>query len=286
MVDILIGNVRLENLLIFIFLFLVTAVAGNTSYALIRKVLDDRISLRNSKLIAKVIEYIIFIAGLSYGFYFLLGLELKAFAASLGIIGIAIAFASQQIIQNVIAGVLIAVNRPVQLDDWIEMSGTGISNVKDVTLTRTVLRDNSGRLYYIPNSVMISSTIINYTRSGFIEVPVSLKVPHGSDIEIIEKVIKYVANENPGILPNVPKKEKDIITKIIDLPSIKMLFKEKPDLRMFEPHILVSDVSDSAVTLSIRLWIREIYKKDKIISEFLEKLLKKFKEEKIDINPN
>ncbi len=149
-----------------------------------------------------------------------------------------------------------------------------------------MLRDISGRLYYIPNSVLISSTIINYTRSGFVEVPVSLKAPYGSDIEKIRKIIKNIANENPGILPHVPKKEKDILTKIIDMPSIKMLFKEKPDMRMFEPHVLISDVSDSGVTLSIRLWIREIYKKDKIISEFLDELLKRFKEEKIYINPN
>ena len=193
MFDILIGNVNIENFLIFIFIFFITAVAGNASYAMIRKLLDDRLSHRNSKIISKAIEYIIFIAGLSYGFYFILGLELKAFAASLGIIGIAVAFASQQIIQNLMAGLLIAVSRPVQLDDWIEMSGTGISNVKDITLIRTVLRDSSGRLYYIPNSVLISSTIINYTRSGFVEIPVSLKVPHGSDIEKIRKVIKSIA---------------------------------------------------------------------------------------------
>jgi small conductance mechanosensitive channel len=284
MMDILIGNVSLDNFLIFIFTFILTLVAGNVSYTLMRRLLDGRLSLRNSKLIAKVMEYAVYSAGLTAGVYYVLGLEFKAFVASLGIIGIAVAFASQQIIQNIIAGILIAVNRPIQLDDWVEISGgTGISNIKDITLTRTVLRDRSGRLYYIPNSVLISSIIINYTKSGFVEVPVSLKVPHPSDIEKIKNIIKDVANENPRILPNVHDNEKDIITRIIDLPSMKMLFKEKPDLSMFDPRIFISDLSESGVTLSIRLWIREINRKDEIISEFLEELLKKFKEEKIDI---
>lgn len=55
--DILIGNVSLDNFLIFIFIFILTLVAGNASYALIRRLLDGRLPLRNSKLIAKVMEY-------------------------------------------------------------------------------------------------------------------------------------------------------------------------------------------------------------------------------------
>lgn len=283
MVDILIGNVSLENLLIFIFIFIMAAVGGNAIYALIRRFLDERMALRYSKLMAKIAEYMIFIGGLSYGFYYVLGLELKAFAASLGIIGIAIAFASQQIIQNVIAGLLIAVNRPVQLDDWVEIGGSGISNVKDITLMRTVLRDRNGKIFYIPNSVVISSVIINYTKSGFVEIPVVLTIPHDTDIEKAKKILIEVANENPKILPNVPSKERDIITGIIYLPSIKMLFSEKPDLRMFEPRILISDISVPGITLSIRLWIREINRRDEIISDFLSESLKKFKQENIEL---
>jgi small conductance mechanosensitive channel len=287
MMDILIGNVSLDNFLIFILTFILTLVVGNVSYALMRRMLDDKLPLRYSKLIAKVTEYAVYAAGFSIGVYYVLRLDLKAFVASLGIIGIALAFASQQIIQNILAGILIAVNRPVQLDDWVEIGGgTGISNIKDITMTRTVLRDRSGRLFYIPNSVLISSIIINYTKSGFIELPISLKVSHVPDIEKIKNIIKDVANENPSILPNVHNNEIDIITKIIDLPSIKMLFKEKHDMSMFNPRIFISDLSESGIMLSIRIWIREINRKDEIISEFLEILLKKFGEEKIDLIQN
>ncbi len=274
---ILIGNVTLDNFLMFIFTFILTLVVGNLFYALIRRFLDGRLSLKNSKLIASVVQYAVFTLGFSYGVYHFLGLTLNALFASLGVIGIAVAFASQQIIQNFIAGVLIAVVRPIQLDDWVEISGSGISNIKDITLTRTVLRDINGKLFYIPNSVLISSTIINYTRSGFIEIPLPLTIPYTSDIEKVKKIIREVANENARILPNVPREEKDIITKILELPNIKALFKEL-DMCMFEPRVLISDVSDSKIKLSIRVWIREIDKKDEIVSEFLEILLKKFKE--------
>ncbi len=281
MVDILIGNVTLENLLIFIFTFIFTIAGGNLTYSIIRRLLDERLSLSNSKLIARVSEYAVFIIGFSYGLYYVLGLELRAFVASLGIIGIAAAFASQQVIQNFIAGILIAVSRPVQIDDWVEIGGSGIGNIKDVTLTRTVLRDKNGRLYYIPNSAVISSIITNYTKSGFVEISVPLTIPCCSYTEQVKRIIIDIAHENPKILPNVPSREKDIITKIIGLPNIKMLFKDKLDMSMFKPRILISGVSDSAITLSIRLWIREINNKDEIISEFFDELLKRFREEEI-----
>ncbi len=281
--DISTGGVTLENLLIFIFILITTFIAANFSYAVIRKLLDEKLSLGNSKLIARVTEYTVFILGFSFGLYFVLQSKLTALAASLGIIGIAVAFASQQLIQNFIASILISIGRPIRLDDWVDIGGSGISNIRDITLMRTVLRDKNGRLFYIPNSVLMSSVIINYTKSGFVEIPVPLKVSFGSDLEKIRKIIFEVANEHANILPNVSWKERNIIARLFELPGIKMLFKDKMDMRMFEPRTLVSDISDSGTTLSIRIWIRKIDKKDEIISGFLEKLLKRFKQEKIEL---
>ncbi|VVB90121.1 Small-conductance mechanosensitive channel MscMJ [uncultured archaeon] len=270
--DILIGKVTLGNFFIFIFIFIITVVGGNLIYSLIRRFLDGRLSLRNSKLIARVAEYAIFIIGLYYGVRYVLLLDLNAFVASLGIIGIAIAFASQQIIQNFIAGILISVGRPIHLDDWVEVGESGICNIKDILLTRTVLRNRNGRLISIPNSVLVSSSIINYTQSGFVEISIALTIPADSDLDKIKKTIKTVVHEHPNILPNVSRKEKDIITKLLELPNIKVLFEDTLDMSKFEPRILISGISDSGVELSIRFWIREINKKDEIISEVLEKL--------------
>ena len=82
---ILIGNVTLENFLIFIFISLLTVVAGSISYALIRRLFDDRLSLRDSKLIARVIEYSLYTLGFYYGLRYVLNLDLNALIASLGI---------------------------------------------------------------------------------------------------------------------------------------------------------------------------------------------------------
>jgi small-conductance mechanosensitive channel len=280
---ILISNVTLDHFLIFLFISLLTVVVGSISYALMRRLFDDRLSLRYSKLIARVIEYTLYTLGFYYGLRYVLNLELNALVASLGIFSIALAFGSQQIIQNSIAGVLISVVRPIQLDDWVEIGDTGISNIKDIMLTRTVLRNKDGKLFYVPNSLLISTIIINYTKSGFVEIPVPLTIPYTCDFEKIKKIIKEVAYVHPKILPNVSRVEKNIISKLLELSNIKILFKDKLDMSMFAPKVLISDISDSKTTLSVRIWIREINKKDEIVSEFLEKLLEKFKEERIEL---
>lgn len=281
--NILISNVTLENFLIFIFIVLLTVVVGNIIYALLRRLFDDKLSLRDSKLIAKVIEYTLYTLGFYYGVRYVLNLDLNALIASLGIFSIALAFGSQQIIQNSIAGLLISVVRPIQLDDWVEIGDTGISNIKDIKLTRTVLRNKDGKLFYVPNSLLISTIIINYTKSGFVEIPVPLTMPYTCDFEKVKNIIKEVAHGHAKILPNVSRVEKNIISKLLKLSNIKILFKDELDMSMFAPRVLISDISNSKTTLSVRIWIREIDKKDEIISDFLEKLLEKFKEEKIEL---
>ncbi|CAG0948485.1 MAG: mechanosensitive ion channel [Candidatus Methanoperedens sp.] len=282
--NIFIGNVTLENFLIFLFIFLLTVIIANISYALMRRLLDDKLSLGNSKLIARIIEYAFYTLGFYYGVLYVLKMDLSALIASLGIFTIALAFGAQQIIQNFIAGVLISILRPIELDDWVEISDTGISNIKEIKLTRTVLRNRNGKLFFVPNSVLVSTIIINYTKSGFVEIPVPLSISYSCDFEKVKNIVKEVAQGHPKILPNVSRREKDIISKLFELSNFKILFKDKMDMRMFEPGVLISDISDSKITLSLRIWIREIDKKDEIVSEFLEKLMTKFKVEKIELS--
>jgi hypothetical protein len=94
----------------------------------------------------------------------LLNLDFRRSVLSLGVASIAIAFASQQIIQNAISGLLIAIIKPIQLEDWVEVGPiplTNISRVKDITLMNTVLKEVDGRIITVPNSQIINGKVIN-----------------------------------------------------------------------------------------------------------------------------
>jgi small conductance mechanosensitive channel len=153
--------------------------------------------------------------------------------------------------------------------------------VRDITLTTTVLRAVNGRIVYLPNSILLSSKIVNYTQSGFVEIPVTIAVPSTVDLVKLKSIMLAVANENRWILPNVPQEEESLMLQLLELPRIKNLFDRDVKLNIFEPKVLVSDIAGSKLTLSLRIWIREINKKDEIVSDYVESLWKRLRDEQI-----
>jgi small conductance mechanosensitive channel len=282
--NVFIGSVTLESFLLFLFTAFLTVILGDLVYIVVRRALDGRVTSRISKVTARAIHYTLLLLGLYLGIHYILGEDLTALAASLGIVGVAVAFSSQQIIQNIMAGLLISVERPIQHEDWIEIGGspeTGVCKVRDITLTTTVLRTANGRVVYLPNSVLLSSKIVNYTKSGFVEIPVTIAVPYTADLAKITSIMLAVANENTGILPNVPQEEQSLMLQLLEIPRIKNLFDRDVNLKIFEPKVLVSDISGSKLMLSLRIWIREINRKDEIVSDYVESLWKRLRDEQI-----
>jgi small conductance mechanosensitive channel len=273
-----------ESLFFFIVLIMVTLSLARTAYALFRHFFEPKIGKRRSKKYARGIQYLIIAGGLSFGMTNILEIDVATVAATLGLAGIVVALASQQILQNLMAGMLIGMERQIQLEDWIDIGGspdTKPARVKDITLTKTILLDPQGKLIVVPNSYIVGGKVINYTKAGFFEVPLRLTVSMESDLELVKKVILDVADKDPFILPNVPGSEKHEVEKVMHLRQLRSLFENKVSYDMFKPRVLVGDISDGKLTLSIRIWIREINRKDDVVSDFLSALFLRFREEQI-----
>jgi small-conductance mechanosensitive channel len=92
-------------------------------------------------------------------------LSSPALAISLGtVMGVIIGFATQNLISNVVAGIMLAIVRPVQVGDQITVTGsTGI--VKEIALIYTVL-DTDDSLNYVPSIVMFSSVVMKNKNPG------------------------------------------------------------------------------------------------------------------------
>lgn len=281
-----IGGVTLTTLILFLILLVGILVLSSLVNILLRRTFDPRLPRRYSKLIARMTQYALIVIALYYGLTHVLELDLTAFLASLGILGIAIAFSSQQVISNLMAGLLIFITRPVQLEDWVDIGGlpaTGVGRVKDITWTRTVLRNADGKIVYIPNSLLIMVKVVNYTRAGFTEVPIEVEVPIGIPFERVRRVIEEVAEGSPRIPPNMTKEEQTKWESRFDIPQITRLFEKRPDLNMFRTRVLITGITDSKYRVNIRIWVGEIFSKEQIISEFLHQLLSRFKEEGIEL---
>ncbi|MCK8519131.1 mechanosensitive ion channel family protein [Methanoculleus sp. 7T] len=282
----LIGGVSLDAFLAFLFTLLGFLFLGNLAYMLLRQVLDGRVSQGTAKWAAAILQYAIIIGGVYASAKYLLAFDLRAVAASLGILGIVVAVSSSQIIQNILAGILITINRPVQLEDWIivgERPTTGLCKVRDISFTTTILQGLDGGLILMPNSSIISSKVVNYSRSGLLEIRVSISVPTATDLARVREIALAAAHDHPLILPNLGTAGRSGAQSLFDLPYIRRLRADRPDLAHFEPSVLTSSVSDGWIKLTVRVWTSKIPRKDEIASQYLKEALTRLQAEEISV---
>jgi small-conductance mechanosensitive channel len=282
----IIGDLTAIQLILFTLILVAGAILGKAANMLIRRGLDEKVGRRLSKTVARSAQYIIIGAAVIIGFDQALEQQLSGLIISLGLVGVAIAFASQQIVSNMLSGFIIAISKPIQLEDWIELGlspATGVSRVKDITLMTTVLRDVDGRISIIPNSQIINGKVVNYTKAGFVAVTIPLWIVPTSDMERIRQIVLEEADIHPRILPTVTGEEKSAIAKLFERPYIRSLFGPSLNLSTLNPQVNIVTLQGSRVKIEIRVWIREINKREEIVSEFLTELKKRFAAEEIGI---
>lgn len=111
-----------------------------------------------------------------------LQIDLTALIATAGVATIAIGFAAQTSLGNLIAGLFLLIDRPFQVGDTVEMEGR-LGIVQEITLLSTLVRTFDSILVRWPNEVVLKSTILNYTRYPARRVDLRVGIAYGSDIE-------------------------------------------------------------------------------------------------------
>jgi small conductance mechanosensitive channel len=123
---------------------------------------------------------------------------LASFLASLGIFGLLIAFALQDITKNFAAGILLLVQRPFALDDRIRVREyEGV--VTDVSLRATVIRTTDGHEVLIPNADVYSGAITNLTRYPLRRQTIPLVLPLEIDGEAARDALEAALRRVPQI---------------------------------------------------------------------------------------
>jgi small conductance mechanosensitive channel len=246
-------------------------------YIILRRVLAPYIGPDKSKLLTRIIVLIVGVLMLNAMMANLYNISLTVVLTSIGIIGIAVAFASQQIMQNAMAGMLISIDKRIKTNDWVEVGGTpntNIAMVKDVQVLGTVFVDIDGREFIVPNSFLLANKVVNYTHAGMAMVTLKLTLPINNDISSIREAIMDVARADGRILPWSNEKNADKKDKA---KMIRELLEYKDELDMgldpFKPTLLVRELSDDGYVVEVRLWSYDIPKRDVIIGELYEKIL-------------
>lgn len=129
----------------------------------------------------------------------MVGFNLTAFLAGLGIAGITIGFALQDVSKNFIAGLLMMIQQPFEIDETIEVGGyTG--KVMAIDLRATQIRTSDGRLVLIPNGDVIITPITNFSQAESRRVEISTGVAYDSNPETVRQTALDAISGVPGIL--------------------------------------------------------------------------------------
>ena len=142
------------------------------------------------------------------------GISLTAYFASASIIGIAVAFGSQGLVQDVVSGLTVILSNLYDIGDIVEISGQcGV--IKNVTMRFTVIENAMGAVIYIPNRSV--NNVINYQR-GYIRCLCDISISEQSDIasqqrEKINESMIAVTQQFPGIMRRPPDIEGTLKTR-------------------------------------------------------------------------
>ena len=175
------------------------------------------------------------------GLYFALnqlGIELLGILASLAVFSLIIGLAVQQTLGNIVNSFLLAIDRPFEVGDRIEVEGTW-GSVVSVGILSTKVLDRDERLVVIPNNTLVESKVINHARGGGdgvarrISIVLDIGVDYREDIDHVKYTLLQLAKECPYV---------------INKPEPRILLHELADFaKIFRVYTWVEDYSDEYV---------------------------------------
>ncbi|SUO94849.1 mechanosensitive ion channel family protein [Suttonella ornithocola] len=184
-----------------------------------KKNLDESITL----LLNNVSNIVLILIGVYLAFR-QFGVNLLPILGGLGVLGLAVGFAAQDILANFISGITLLIDRPFAIGDWIRADSYE-GRVKGLTLRTTRIRTRNNEHVSIPNKDLAGSTVINLTRGGPLRIDAPIGVAYKTDIDQARAVLMQVVEQ---------------FEEIITRPA---------------PVIAVESLGDSSVNLLIRFWI-------------------------------
>ncbi len=112
---------------------------------------------------------------------------------------IILGFAFQDIGKNFLAGIILAFNRPFNIDDTIKIDNI-FGKVKELSFRYSHIKTFDGRDIYIPNSDVLTKPVENYTADGFYRVDFTVGIGYEDDIQAAKKVIQDILDANKEIV--------------------------------------------------------------------------------------
>lgn len=173
-------------------------------YKLIRKgikrIPETKLPAQRSQVILRLLKYLFYVIIVLYVLS-VLGISLKAIWGAAGIAGVAIGFAAQTSVSNLISGLFVLTEGSIHVGDTIIVDGvTGI--VDEIKLLSIRVHTLDNQMVRIPNSTIINNNLTNNSFHSKRRITVTLDVTYDSDLNIALDTYKKAAMSCPTVLKN------------------------------------------------------------------------------------
>ena len=235
--------VLLPNIVLALIVFAIFFAVARAIKRVVKRLTRDRHQARNLGLVlGRLAQGTILLIGL----FVALSIVIPTFRAGdliqlLGISGVAIGFAFRDILQNFLAGILILLTEPFQINDQIvfkDFEGT----VENIETRATTIRTYDGRRIVIPNSELFTNSVTVNTAFESRRLQYDVGIGYGDDIDRAKKLMLEALHSVPEILKD---------------PA---------------PDVLLMELAESTVNIRVRWWINpprradDLASRDKVLS--------------------
>jgi small-conductance mechanosensitive channel len=183
------------------------------------------------------------------------GIDLSALSFVAGAAGIAIGLGLQALMNNVVSGFVILVDRPIKLGDRIDIGGVN-GEVTHISLRATTLVTNDNIAVIVPNSQFISTQVVNWTyttKQCRFQFPII--TARDASPSLIERLLIEVGQEHPGVLKSPP------------------------------PEACFDEIGEKTLKFSLSVWTEEyVGKPNKLRSDINYAIAKKFSEKGLGLD--
>ncbi len=173
--------------------------------------------------------------------------------AGAGIIGLALAFAFQDIASNFMSGIFLSIRRPLHTNDIVKIKDY-MGQVMEINLRDTVIKTFQGQMVIIPNKEVLQNPIENYSLLGKRRMDLNAGVSYGDDLEKVKEITVKAVEGIPGLTD-------DTITMFYD------------------------EFGDSSINFVLRLWVNTPQQPDylQVKSEAIMRIKKAYDENNITL---
>jgi len=162
-----------------------------------------RLAVGSRYAIGRVFGYLVLALGILVALQ-PLGVNATTLAVFGGALGIGLGFGMQDIVKNFVAGLIILVERPIQVGDSIEI-GDVTGDVTEIRGRATVIRTNDDIYLIVPNSKFITDTITNRSyRQRRVRYRIPVGVAYGTDPKAVEEALLGAASRSENVLEDPP----------------------------------------------------------------------------------